>query len=188
MQTTKFFRSRNRSASPFARASVLICAALLTLASGLRLEAEVTVTTLGGGPVQGNLNPAGNRDGNTFTDSQFNIPSGMAFDSTGNLYIADLNNGKVRKVTSPGNRTTSLTSSFITGLSAPIAVAIDHNDAIYVLTEGDGSIYKYDKFGTFVGTITTGLLDPPAIILDGFFLYVTESGGSVKKISADESA
>ena len=185
MQITKLFRSRNRSAAPFARSLALICAGVLTLATGSSLRADVTVTTLGGGPVQGNLSPSGNRDGNTFTDSQFNIPSGMAFDSLGNLYIADLNNGKVRKVTAPGNKTTSTTSSFITGLNSPIAVAIDHNDAVYVLTEGDGSISKYDKFGTLVGTITTGLLDPTAMVLDGVYLFVTESGGSVKKISTD---
>src|SRR5262249_39804853 len=37
-------------------------------------------------------------DGGPATAAQINTPRGIAFDSLGNLYIADLNNSRVRKV------------------------------------------------------------------------------------------
>jgi hypothetical protein len=41
-------------------------------------------------------------DGRTATSAQLNAPWGIAVDSAGNLYIADTNNNRVRKVTTDG--------------------------------------------------------------------------------------
>jgi hypothetical protein len=47
----------------------------------------------------------GNRDGKALT-ALFNMPKGMAYDSKGNLYIADMHNHSIRKLSPDGNLTT----------------------------------------------------------------------------------
>jgi NHL repeat len=47
----------------------------------------------------------GNKDGNALT-ALFNFPKGMAYDSKGNLFIADMNNNSIRKLSPDGIVTT----------------------------------------------------------------------------------
>ncbi len=41
-------------------------------------------------------------DGGPATDAELNIPTGLAFDAEGSLYIADTYNNRIRKVTNVG--------------------------------------------------------------------------------------
>ena len=66
------------------------------------------VSTLAGGNIIdpcsqniGGRSQEGNRDGKAFT-ALFNFPKGMAYDSKGNLFIADMNNHSVRKLSPDG--------------------------------------------------------------------------------------
>jgi DNA-binding beta-propeller fold protein YncE len=70
------------------------------------------VTTLAGGniidPCSQNIagrSQEGNRDGRALT-ALFNFPKGMTYDSKGNLYVADMNNHSIRKITPDGIVTT----------------------------------------------------------------------------------
>ena len=70
------------------------------------------VATLAGGniidPCSQNIagrSQEGNKDGNAST-ALFNFPKGMAFDSKGNLYIADMHNHSIRKLSPAGVVTT----------------------------------------------------------------------------------
>ena len=70
------------------------------------------VSTIAGGnvidPCSQNIagrSQEGNRDGRALT-ALFNFPKGMAFDSNGNLYIADMYNHSIRKLTPTGVVTT----------------------------------------------------------------------------------
>jgi hypothetical protein len=70
------------------------------------------VSTLAGGniidPCSQNIagrSQEGNRDGKALS-ALFNFPKGMAYDSKGNLYIADMNNHSIRKLTPDGMVTT----------------------------------------------------------------------------------
>jgi hypothetical protein len=70
------------------------------------------VSTLAGGniidPCSQNIagrSQEGNRDGKALT-ALFNAPSGMAYDSKGNLYIADMSNHVIRKLSPDGMVTT----------------------------------------------------------------------------------
>ena len=58
------------------------------------------VTTLAG-----TAGVSGNADG-TGTAATFNAPSGLAIDSTGNLYVVDRRNSTIRKITPAGVVTT----------------------------------------------------------------------------------
>lgn len=150
--------------------------------------AQVVVDTLGGGPRQGNLSASGYTDGNTFEFSQFNNPAGLTLDNAGNLFLADKNNGKVRKITLPGNAALSQTSTFATNLNQPVAVAVDGANYLYVLTQGDGKIRKYNSFGNLLATNVAGLTNATALTLDGSGnMYVTQligtTNGVIKKIT-----
>ena len=156
---------------------------LLTWLRPITVAAQIVVSTLGGGPTSFNPSPAGYADGNTFEDSQFNFPQGLALDSVGSIFLADRVNGMVRKVTSPGSAGTSVTSTFIKNLSQPVAVAIDATNNLFVLTYGDGMLREYDRFGNILATNISGLSHPTALAIDPQGnLFLTEETGDVVEL------
>lgn len=98
-------------------------------------------------------------DGLNGIKAALNLPENIAFDSKGNLYIADVYNNRVRKVTPTG-----VISTFAgTGISGyigdggparsaqlwfPYGVAVDKNDNVYISDNGNGVIRKVDTSGT----------------------------------------
>jgi len=109
---------------------------------------------------------------------------GLGIDSSGNVYIADSGNGRVKKCTSAGS-----CSIFATGLNSPADVAIDSSGNVYVSDWPDSTIRKYNSsggaLGVFAGTSgepyvadTTRLNSPWGIAVapDGS-IYVTEKWG-----------
>jgi hypothetical protein len=152
--------------------------------------AGVTVDTLGGGPRQGNLSAAGNADGNTYSESQFNGPVAVAVDSDGTLYVADRSNGKVRKVTLPGDQASGQTTTWLGGLSSPASVVCDSLNNLYVLTQGDGRIQRFNKYGNLLALITSSMAGGNALAVDmagNCFVTVPGSGaagGVVRKITS----
>lgn len=84
---------------------------------------------------------AGLTDG-TGTAAQFNQPTGIAYESTtGNLYVADLGNNKLRKITSAGVVTT------LADITLPGGVAVDAAGQIYVSGPGTAVIYRVSPEG-----------------------------------------
>lgn len=177
---------RRRPRFPFA---VLAAGLALFSAASLPVVQSATVQTLGGGPI--NLssgqaatteNSAGFANGNTLQQAQFNLPAGVALDPAGQfLFVADTANGAVRKLDLSGN----LTTTFIPGLSSPVDVAMDAATNLYVLTQGDGLVRKYDSFGNFLGILNAAALTTPTgLALNGSTnVLVTELGGAVKRIN-----
>ncbi|MEI7733445.1 MAG: NHL repeat-containing protein [Verrucomicrobiota bacterium] len=79
----------------------------------------------------------------------FPLCQGMACDSAGNLYAANLMQNRIEKYTSDGTHTI-----FGTGVTSPYTLAFDANSNLYV-TAGDNSIYKYDSTGAYLGVFAT---------------------------------
>jgi uncharacterized repeat protein (TIGR01451 family) len=90
-------------------------------------------------------------DGGPATDAEFNFAQGVAVDSSGNLYIADLDNGVIRKV----DAATGIISTISEGLLAPLAVAVDASGSLYVADASSSSIRKLAA-GTRVFTTVAG--------------------------------
>ena len=85
--------------------------------------------------------------------ARFNQPSGIAIDAAGNLYVADTNNHRIRKVTKEGEVSTlagSDETDFVDGEGSaaqfffPSGITIDAAGNLYVVDYGNASIRKIE--------------------------------------------
>ena len=93
-------------------------------------------------------------DGGPATSAQLNSPYGVALDRAGNLYIADLGNARVRRVSAGGTITT-----FVTGLAAPRNLAFDSAGNLHISDFDRHKIVRVNFDGslsTVAGTGTAG--------------------------------
>ena len=114
--------------------------------------------------VAGNSRPGFSGDGGAATAAQLNSPQGLALDASGNLYIADSSNNRVRIVspagiinTFAGTGQTSPDSSpytFNDGgpatqalLHLPMGVAVDKSGNVYIADTGDNLIREVTTDG-----------------------------------------
>ncbi|WP_394758663.1 NHL repeat-containing protein [Flavobacterium sp.] len=147
---------------------------------------------------------AGFADG-TGTGAKFNGPSGIALDASGNVYVADSENQKIRKITPAGIVTTLAGSTYgytdATGTAAqfkfPVSIVLDPSGNAFI---GEIDSYKIRKITpagavtTFAGS-TSGFQDGTATTAQfGFIfgisidasgnLYAADSGNhKIRKIS-----
>jgi len=117
-------------------------------------------------------------DGGPATSAQLNYPSEVVVDSQGNLYIADVGNQRVRKVTPDG-----IISTVVEAYGR--ALAVDSADALY-FADG-GGVHKIANSGTLTTITTTPLNSPFAAAVDNAGNYYAAEIGSqlyrVRKIT-----
>ena len=111
-----------------------------------KIEVAKAVTTLAGSGTADFANGRG-------TAAQFNNPYGVAVDSAGNIYVADRENHRIRKITAAGVVSTlagSGTGGFANGRGAsarfkyPTGVVVDSAGNIYVADEYNHRIRKIE--------------------------------------------
>ena len=130
-------------------------------------SANYTVSTFAGNGING-------MDPGTGGLALLNNPGKIAFDAQGNLFVADMDNDKIRKIT-PSGAMTTLAGSTIgyadgTGNAAmfnrPSALALDAQGNVYVAEAGNLRIRKITPAGvvtTIAGNGIAGLSDGTGI-------------------------
>ena len=155
---------------------------------GTPLNAQTTVTTLGGGDPNVSPKYLGYRDGNTLHQALFHTPSGLAMDNTGQwLFVADRDNSAIRMLDLTANQTWTFEVTFTNLINKPIAVAVD-DYYLYVLNRGNGtngSLITFDNWGDAVITNAVRLTNAAGMAMDsvGNF-YLTVQSNKLIRIDA----
>ncbi len=169
-----------------------------------------SVFRLGGGVmtrVAGNGRPGYSGDGGPALSAQLNTPQGLAIDSAGDIYIADMQNQVVRYVsgstgiitTVAGNGTPGSNGDYGPPLQAqlnlPTAVALDASNNLYICDSANNTIrlvsngvitpYLGDYIPGYTGdtTGTISMNDPTDIFFDSAWnLWIADYGnGAIRE-------
>ena len=161
--------------------------------------------------VAGNGTAGATGDGGQATAATLNNPMSVALDASGNVYIADYNNAKIRKVTTAGIIST-LTGSGAAGYSAdgtvataasiakPTGVAVDGSGNIYFAEQNNHIIRKINTSGTIStvagirsasfsgdgGAATAAAISYPAGLFfdaSGNMIIVDNGNGRIRKVT-----
>lgn len=152
-------------------------------------------------------------DGGLAVNAVLNAPAGVAQDASGNLYVADTGNHRIRRVTPDGHIGTIAgtgqagfsgdgTNAITANLNSPQAIAADAIGNLYVADTGNNRIRKIDATGriaTIAGTGDSGysgdrgnallarLNAPSGLALDGSGnLYIADTGNdTIRKLDTD---
>ena len=128
-----------------------------------RVDTAGVITTIAG---TGTAAYRASDEGAAATSAQISSPASVAFDSAGNLYIADTSNHRIRKVDTAGMITTVAgTTQGFSGdggpatsaqLDFPIGLALDGADNIYVTDQNNNRIRKVDAATGNISTVAGG--------------------------------
>jgi len=147
--------------------------------------------------IAGDGSPGFRGDGGPASSSRLNTPYGIAFDRSGNLYIADLGNNRVRKVSPDG---TIATIAGTDSLMAPRNVALDSAGTLYISEFNGHRVWRLGADGLAVVVAGTGvagfggdggpataaqLSSPAGLAFDSAGnLYIADSGnGRIRKVA-----
>jgi sugar lactone lactonase YvrE len=187
----------------------LVALAFVLLALAPAAAQTYTITT-----VAGNGTAAFGGDGGAATSAQLNLPYGVAIDGSGNVFIADLGNSRIRKVSAATGVITTLAGTGGLGFSGdggaatsarfygPQGVAIDGSGNIFI---ADLNNQRIRRVSAATGVITTvagtgvygfsgdggaatnaQLGQPSGVVVDGSgnIFFADQNNHRIRKVSA----
>ena len=155
-----------------------------------------TVTTLAGGGDAGHVDGEG-------PSARFNLPQGLAVDSSGNVYVADTGNHRIRKIT-PAGRVSTLAGTGIAGatdgnaavatFNSPLSIVLDTQNNLYVADGVNHKIRRIDPSTNvttiagdgFTGAPTSTRLNCPTGLLmanDDTIYFTDKLNHAVRKLT-----
>ncbi len=159
-----------------------------------------TISSFAGNGIQGFSG-----DGTEATNAGLGGPYGLAFDGSGNLFIADAGQPRIRKVDANGVITTVAGNGSLdypgdggsatnAGLRFPMNIALDGPGNLFIAVVGDGRVLKVDANGiirTVAGTCNCGfsgdgglatnasLFSPESVASDAYGnLFIADNGNN----------
>ena len=137
----------------------------------------------------------------TGSNAQFNKPNGLCIDQNGNIYVADMGNIRIRKITTAGVVSTLAggTSGTSDGIGTaaqfemPTSISVDGQGLLYISDSYANRIKKYDPAtgsvttiaggveGKLDGSVTTAQLYEPngiTVTPDGKYVYFCDMGNN----------
>ena len=138
---------------------------------------RIRKVTLGGSPIISTIAGTGasgfGGDGGSPLSASLAGPAGLAEDSSGNLYVADQGNNRIRKISAGASMISTIAGNGPSGfsgdggspiaaqLSAPSGVAVDASGSVYVADQGNNRIRKVTSgaspiISTIAGNGTAG--------------------------------
>jgi uncharacterized protein (TIGR03437 family) len=131
-------------------------------------------------------------DGGSATQARLHNPTGAALDSIGNLYIADHDNNRIRRVGLDGTITTFVGTgvagntgdsgpAMIATLNGPTSVAFDAKGNLYVADTGNARLRMVTPGGMIYGVALGPLTAPAYMLFDSAQnLYVADAAAILK--------
>jgi len=144
---------------------------------------------------------AGYLDGPNTLHAQFNGPAGIAIDAQNNIYIAEINNNLIRKITAAGVVSTIAgiptapsagyvdNTGALAAFNSPNSLAVDASGNIYVADQGNSAIRKVTPAGvttTLAGNPTQPTLVnlPAGLTIDkAGNLYIADESGRIMEFT-----
>ena len=160
--------------------------------NGVNLPNNI-ITTVAGNGIGTNAG-----DGGAAINASLQYPRGVTFDAAGNLYIADQNNNRIRKVdtngvitTVAGNGTNGYTgdggAATNASLNGPTSVALDAAGNLYICDMSNGRIRKVDTNAIITTIATLDQYGPVGVALDaaGNLYAADQNSGEVVKVNSN---
>jgi len=118
-----------------------------------KISPDGLVSTIAGNGVDGF------RDG-AAADAEFGLPFGVAVDASGNVYVSDLENLRIRKISGAGSVST-LAGTSTTGYKDGNAATAEFGSTLGISVDGSGNVYVADGINNVIrkidpsGTVST---------------------------------
>ena len=138
----------------------------------IKIDPEGKVSTFAGGNGNGNSG-----DGKLATAAQVGNPTGLAFDSKGNLYVAQRTGHVVRKIDVKSGK---ISTFFKQGLYDPYGLAFDKSDNLYIGDVFNKRVVIVSSSGSRKNIIKN-ISSPRGVVYDNNteILYITDQKGHV---------
>jgi uncharacterized protein (TIGR03437 family) len=117
-------------------------------------------------------------DGGPAIAAQLSSPSAIAVDSSGNWYIADTLNNRIRLITPQGVISTLAGTGDSTQLNGPRSVAIDSSNNLYIADTGNNAVQILAP-GGIMKPLDTQLNNPVSVAVDAHgSVYIADYGNN----------
>ena len=164
-----------------------------------KVAASGVISTIAG---NNNAGPGYEGDGGQANVAKLNSPTGVALDSSGNLYIADTANNAIRRVGTDMVINTIVGTGGTSGsLNGPTSIVIDASGALLIADSGNNRVLKFagGKLTTIAGTLIPGysndgnnatlaeLNNPKGVAADaaGNIYIADTTNGRIRKVTPD---